>query len=207
MSGSVSVYLDRMCKRSSYNNVCVHCVRNGIGTWVRLPGEEGEEPSPRPLASWDRAYMRGFLGALALGLDLAALEAKAPSIQYIITILAPAGGAMGIVSSRAEIFLFESRLFLAAGAVVMVFCRGRFLSSFLVVIRAAIFLTTYPTPRPSTSVPHVEFVPEIHAARKDVITCPVLQTPPLTPRTLFRVGRAGFSWISGGHSAYLLKTV
>ncbi len=113
-----------MCKRSSYNNVCVHCVRNGIGTWVRLPGEEGEEPSPLPLASLDRAYMRGFLGALGLG--LAPLEEKAPSIQYIIPILAPAAGAMRIVSSRTEIFLFESRLFLAAGGVVMVFCRGRF---------------------------------------------------------------------------------
>lgn len=93
---------------------------------MRLPGEEGEEPSPLPLASLDRAYMRGFLGALGLGLGLAPLEEKAPSIQYIIPILAPAGSAMRIVSSRTEIFLFESRLFLAAGGVVMVFCRGRF---------------------------------------------------------------------------------
>ncbi len=102
--------------------MCVHCVRNGIGTWVRLLKEEGEEASPLPLASWGRAYMRGFLVALAA----APLEAKAPSIQYIIPILAPARSAMRIMTPRTEIFLFESRLFLAARCVVMVFCGGRF---------------------------------------------------------------------------------
>jgi hypothetical protein len=83
----VSVCLDRVCKRSSYNNVCVHCVRSGIGTWVRLLREEGEEPSPPHLASWDRAYIVGLVGALGLALAApaplalaAALEAKAPSI-------------------------------------------------------------------------------------------------------------------------------
>jgi len=111
--------------------VCVHCARNGIGTWVRLLREEGEEASPLPLASWGRAYMRGFLvAAAAIGLGLAALaaalQAKAPSIQYIIPILAPAAGTMRIMTSRTEIFLFESRLFLAARCVVMVFCGGRF---------------------------------------------------------------------------------
>ena len=180
-----------MCKRSSYNNVCVHCVRNGIGTSVHLLREEGEEPSPPPLGSWDRAYILGLVVAplgLVLGLGLAplaALQAKAPSIQYIIPILAPAGSAMRIMTSRTEIFLFESRLFLAARGVMMVFCRRRLHARFLVVVRATIFLTTYPTPRPPTSVPHVEFIPEIHPTRKHVITCSVLQTPPLTPRTLF----------------------
>ena len=174
-----------MCKRSSYNNVCVLCVRNGIGTSVHVLREEGEEPSPPPLGSWDRAYMRGFLVVAPLGLGLAPLELQAPSIQYIIPILAPAAGAMRIMTSRTEIFLFESRLFLAARGVVMVFCRRRLHSRFLVVVRATIFLTTYPTPRPPTSVSHVEFVSEIHATRKHVITCSVLQTPPLTPRTLF----------------------
>ena len=168
-----------MCKRSSYSNVCVHCVRSEIGTWVHLLREEGEEASPLPLASWGRAYILGLVGAPA------ALEAKAPSIQYIIPILAPAGSAMGIMTSRTEIFLFESRLFLAASGVMMVFCRRRLHARFLVMIRATIFLTTYPTPRPPASVSHVEFVPEIHATRKYVITCSVLQTPPLTPRTLF----------------------
>jgi len=180
-----------MCKRSSYNNVCVHCVRNGIGTWLHLLREEGEEASPLPLASWGRAYILGLVGALGLGLGLAApaaLEAKAPSIQHIIPILAPAAGTMRIMTSRTEIFLFESRLFLAARGVVMVFCRRRLHARFLVVVRATIFLTTYPTPRPPASVSHVEFVPEIHATRKDVITCSVLQTPPLTPRTLFCIG-------------------
>ena len=172
-----------MCKRSSYNNVCVRCVRNGIGTWGRLPGEEGEEPSPLPLASWDRAYMRGFLLVAQ-----AQQQEHRPSIKYIIPILAPAAGAMRIMTPRTEIFLFESRLFLAAGGVVMVFCRRRFLSSFLVVISATILLTTYPTPRTPTSVSHVEFIPEIHSARKNIITCSVLQTPPLTPRALFRIG-------------------
>ena len=197
-----------MCKRSSYNNVCVHCVRNGIGTWVHLLREEEEGASPLPLASWGRAYMRGFL---ALGLGPAPLEAKAPSIQYIIPILAPAGSAMRIVSSRTEIFLFESRLFLTARRIMMVFCRRRLHARFFVMIRATIFLTTYPTPRPPASVSHVEFVPEIHATRKHVITCSVLQTPPLTPRTLFRIVRAAFSWLHLGHIclrvAYLLKTV
>jgi hypothetical protein len=94
---------------------------------------------------------------------------------------------MRIMSSSAEILLFESRLFLAARGVMMVFCSRRFQTGFLVVISATIFLTTYPTPRPSASVSHVEFIPEIHATRKDVITCSVLQTPPLTPRTLFRI--------------------
>lgn len=184
-----------MCKRSSYNNVCVHCVRNGIGTWLHLLREEGEEASPLPLASWGRAYMRGFLVVAPLGLGLAAplaapaaLEAKAPSIQYIIPILAPAAGTMRIMTSRTEIFLFESRLFLAARRIVMVFCRRRLHACFLIVVRATIFLTTYPTPRPPASVSHVEFVPEIHATRKHVITCSVLQTPPLTPRTLFCIG-------------------
>ena len=120
----MSVCLDRMCKRSSYNNVCVHCVRNGIGTSVRLLREEGEGASPLPLASWGRAYMCGFLVA-ALGLAPAdSLELQAPSIQYIIPILAPAGSAMRIVSSRTEIFLFESRLFLTARRIMMVFCSG-----------------------------------------------------------------------------------
>ena len=177
--------------------MCVHCVRNGIGTWLHLLREEGEEASPLPLASWGRAYMRGFLvAALGLGLGLglaplalaAVLELQAPSIQHIIPILAPATGTMRIMTSRTEIFLFESRLFLAACGVVMVFCRRRLHACFLVVIRATIFLTTYPTPRPPASVSHVEFVPEIHATRKDVITCSVLQTPPLTPRTLFCIG-------------------
>jgi len=179
-----------MCKRSSYNNVYVHCVRNGIGTWVRLLREEGEEASPLPLASWGRAYMRGFLVA-ALGLGLAApapLELQAPSIQHIIPILAPARSAMRIMTSRTEIFLFESRLFLAARGVMMVFCGGRLHSRFLVMITTTIFLTTYPTPRPPASVSHVEFVPEIHATRKHVITCSVFQTPSLTPRTLFCIG-------------------
>ena len=81
-----------MCKRSSYSNVCVHCVRNEIGTWVRLLREEGEEPSPPHLASWDTAYIVGLVAAAALGLGLglglalalaAALEAKAPSISNI----------------------------------------------------------------------------------------------------------------------------
>ena len=187
-----------MCKRSSYNNVCVHCVRNGIGTWLHLLREEGEEASPLPLASWGRAYILGLVGAPA------ALEAKAPSIQYIIPILAPAAGTMRIMTSRTEIFLFESRLFLAARGVVMVFCRRRLHACFLVVIMTTIFLTTYPTPRPPTSVSHVEFIPEIHATRKHIITCSVLQTPPLTPRTLFRIVRAAFSWL---HPLYLLKTV
>jgi hypothetical protein len=53
-------------------------------------------------------------------------------------------------------------------------------------------------------VSHVEFIPEIHATRKHVITCSVFQTPPLTPRTLFRIVRAAFSWL---HPLYLLKTV
>lgn len=179
-----------MCKRSSYNNVCVHCARNGIGTWVRLLREEGEEASPLPLASWGRAYILGVVGALDLA-PLAApavLEEKAPSIQYIIPILAPAAGTMRIMTSRTEIFLFESRLFLAARGVVMVFCRRRLHARFLVVVRATIFLTTYPTPRPPTSLANMEFVPEIHATRKHVITCSILQTPSLTPRTLFCIG-------------------
>ena len=150
--------------------------------------------------------MRGFLVGLAaaLGLGLAApapLQAKAPSIQYIISILAPAGSAMRIMTSRTEIFLFESRLFLTARRIMMVFCRRRLHARFLVVVRATIFLTTYPTPRAPASVSHVEFVPEIHATRKHVITCSVFQTPPLTPRTLFRIVRAAFSWL------HLLKTV
>lgn len=203
-----------MCKRSSYNNVCVHCVRNGIGTSVHLLREEGEEPSPPPLGSWGRAYMRGFL-VVALGLAplalAAALELQAPSIQYIIPILAPAAGTMRIMTSRTEIFLFESRLFLTARRIMMVFCRRRLHARFLVMIRATIFLTTYPTPRPPASVSHVEFVPEIHATRKHVITCSVLQTPPLTPRTLFRIVRAAFSRLHLGHIclrvAYMLKAV
>jgi hypothetical protein len=112
---------------------------------------------------------------------------------------------MRIVSSRTEIFLFESRLFLAAGGIVMVFCGGRLHARFLVVIRAAIFLTTYPTPRPPTSLTDVEFIHEIHTARKNIITRPVLQTPPLTPRTLFRIGRAGFSWLHRGHLLICLR--
>jgi hypothetical protein len=135
--------------------------------------------------------MRGFLVAVAA----AALEAKAPSIQYIIPILAPTAGAMGIMTPRAEILLFESRLFLAARGVMMVFCAGRLHARFLVVISATIFLTTYPTPRPPASLANMKFIPEIHATRKDVITCSVLQTPPLTPRTLFRIVRAAFSWL------------
>jgi hypothetical protein len=95
---------------------------------------------------------------------------------------------MRIMTSRTEIFLFESRLFLTARRIMMVFCGGRLHSRFLVVIRATIFLTTYPTPRPPTSLANMEFVPEIHATRKHVITCSVLQTPPLTPRTLFCIG-------------------
>lgn len=187
MSGSVSVYLDRVCKRSSYNNVCVRYVRNGIGTLARLLREEGEEPSPLPLASLGRAYILGLVGVQAQQQQQVQAQQR-PSMHYSIGILAPAAGAMRIVSSRTEIFLFESRLFLAAGGVVMVFCRRRLHASFLVVIRAAIFLTTYPTPRPPTSLAHVEFVPEIHSARKNIITRAVLQTPPLTPRTLFRIG-------------------
>jgi hypothetical protein len=112
---------------------------------------------------------------------------------------------MRIVSSRTEIFLFESRLFLTARRIMMVFCGGRLHACFLVVISATIFLTTYPTPRPPTSVSHVEFIPEIHATRKDVITCSVLQTPPLTPRTLFRIVRAGFSWLHLGHLHICLR--
>ncbi len=125
----MTVYLDRMCKRSSCSNVCVQCARSEIGTWVRLLREEGEEPSPPHLASWGRAYIVGLVAAaaaLGLGLAAAPLEAKAPSIQYIIPILAPAAGTMRIMTSRTEIFLFESRLFLAARCVVMVFCGGRF---------------------------------------------------------------------------------
>ena len=194
-----------MCKRSSYSNVCVLCVRNEIGTWVHLLREEGEEPSLLPLGSWDRAYILGLVVApLGLGLGLAALELQPPSIQYIIPILAPAGSAMGIMTSRAEIFLFESRLFLTARGVVMVFCGGRLHARFLVMISTTIFLATYPTPSAPASVSHVEFIPEIHATRKHVITCSVLQTPPLTPRTLFRIVRPAFSWL---HPLYLLKTV
>jgi len=172
--------------------VCVHCARNGIGTWVHLLREEGEEASPLPLASWGRAYIVGLVAAAALGLGLAlaapaALAGKAPSIQYIIPILAPATSTMRIMSSRTEIFLFESRLFLTARRIMMVFCGGRLHARFLVVISATIFLTTYPTPRAPTSLANMEFVPEIHATRKHVITCSVLQTPPLTPRALFRI--------------------
>jgi hypothetical protein len=112
---------------------------------------------------------------------------------------------MRIMTSRTEIFLFESRLFLTARRIMMVFCRRRLHARFLVVVRATIFLTTYPTPRPPTSVSHVEFIPEIHPTRKDVITCSVLQTPPLTPRTLFCIGRAGFSWLHLGHLHICLR--
>jgi hypothetical protein len=57
------------------------------------------------------------------------------------------------------------------------------------VIRTAIFLTTYPTPRPPTSLAHVKNILLIQATGKNIGTRIIFQRPSPTPRTLLRIRR------------------
>ena len=79
----------------------------------------------------------------------------------------------------------------AARRRMTVFSAPEFLARRRIMIRRAVFFPAAPTPRTTTSCAHYEFPTEVEAARKNVVTRGVFQTPALTPGTLFRIRGAG----------------
>ena len=94
---------------------------------------------------------------------------------------------MRIVSSRTIVTLYKSRLVLTA-CVMILLSVTTFHARVRINIDLTKLLATFPAPRTPTSRPYHEFTrTSLQTTGKNIITRCILQSPALTPRTLFRI--------------------
>lgn len=110
----------------------------------------------------------------------------------------PSPRTMRAMSSPAILLLFESRLLLTTKGIVIILRSWQPVTRGRINVLGTILLPTRPTPGPTTSLAHVEFVIVIQTTGEHIITGGILESPTPTPRTLFCVCRAGFRHLLGG---------
>lgn len=110
----------------------------------------------------------------------------------------PPPRTMRAVPSPAIILLLEPRLLLTAKGIVIIFRGWKPVTCDRINVLRTILLTTRPTPGPTTSLAHVEFIIVIQTTGEYIVTGGILQSPTLTPGTLFCICRSGFRHLLGG---------
>lgn len=100
--------------------------------------------------------------------------------------------------SSAIILLLEPRLLLTAKGIVIIFRLWKPVTRGRINVLRTILLPARPTPGPTTSLAHVEFIIVIETTCEYIVTGGILQSPTLTPGALLCICRAGFRHLLGG---------
>ncbi len=99
------------------------------------------------------------------------------------------------MSARTILFFLEPLLVPTTDSIVMIFSSRQLLACLWIMILAAVFLSTGPTPCTTTARSNDKSLTNIQSARKNIGAGIVLQAPALTPRAALRISRSTFGHI------------